>query len=159
MLVNRPTTTAKAYRITGGKPIVGPIRCLGAKNFATKAMVASLLADTPSTLTNVPAIGDISITGEMLESVGATVKREGGNMRIDPTTLSAGRVPNPQSGSNRIPILLLAALLHRFSEVSVPVVGGCNIGSRSVDWHLEAIKKFGGIIEHTSNFLYAKRKQ
>src|SRR5207237_10757989 len=68
-------------------------------------------------------------------------------------------VPLPQTGSNRVPILLLAALLHRFPEVSVPVLGGCQIGARSVDFHLEAIEKFGGIVEQNKKCISASRRQ
>ena len=64
-----------AYRIEGGYPVIGEIECLGAKNFVIKAMLAALLSDTPSTLTNVPAIGDVDITAEMLTSIGVTVER------------------------------------------------------------------------------------
>ena len=137
------------YRIEGGHPVKGEIRCLGAKNFITKAMVAALLGDTPTTLTNVPPIGDTEITKEMLISVGVQVDHEGDTMIIDPSTMNMSSVPTPHSGGNRIPILLLSALMHRFTQVSVPVVGGCQIGARTVDFHLEAIKQFGGTVEET----------
>src|ERR1051325_10024150 len=98
---------ARAYRIEGGHPIVGEIACLGAKNFVTKAMVASLLGDTPTTLTNVPAIGDTDITREMLTSIGAAVQAgPDGTMAIDPRPVGSADVATPHSGSNRIPILL-----------------------------------------------------
>jgi UDP-N-acetylglucosamine 1-carboxyvinyltransferase len=137
-----------AYRIKGGLPIRGEIECLGAKNFATKAMVAAILGETPTTLTNVPPIGDIQITTEMLNAIGATVTPVGEKtLHIDPSTIYQNEVPMADSGSNRVPILLLGALLHRFDSVSVPVLGGCKIGERKVDFHLEAIERFGGTVE------------
>ncbi len=137
-----------AYRIKGGLPIRGEIECLGAKNFATKAMVAAILGETPTTLTNVPPIGDIQITTEMLTAIGATVSPVGEKtLHIDPSTIYQKEVPMADSGSNRVPILLLGALLHRFDNVSVPVLGGCKIGERKVDFHLEAIERFGGTVE------------
>jgi UDP-N-acetylglucosamine 1-carboxyvinyltransferase len=152
--------TPNAYIIRGGSPVVGTIRCLGAKNFVTKAMVASILAETPSRLVNVPAIGDTIITSEMLSSVGVGIRYDApGEMVIDPSSLSNSHVPIPQSGSNRIPILLLAALLQRFGEVSVPVLGGCKIGARGVDFHLGAIKKFGGEVEQTDRAIVATRSR
>jgi UDP-N-acetylglucosamine 1-carboxyvinyltransferase len=66
-------------------------------------------------------------------------------------------VPTPDSGSNRIPILLLGALLHRFDEVSVPVLGGCKIGERPVDFHLNAIEQFGGTVITTEEGYVARR--
>src|ERR1700694_2060531 len=91
-----------AYRIEGGYPGVGEITCLGAKNFVIKAMVAALLGDTPTTLTNVPAIGDVDITAEMLTSIGAHIERSG-DLSIDASSIHTSNVPTPHSGSNRVP--------------------------------------------------------
>lgn len=149
--------TRYAYRIEGGQPVKGEITCLGAKNFSTKAMVAAVLADGPTTLTNVPPIGDTEITRDMLQSIGVQVSWTDGTMVIDPGGVSAAHVTTPHSGSNRIPILLLGALLQRCDEVSVPVLGGCNIGTRAVDFHIEAIRQFGGLVEETSEGYVARR--
>jgi len=135
----------------------GTISCYGAKNFATKAMVVALLGDSPSRLTNIPCIGDTALTSEMLSSIGAQVKLEESSMLIDPTSLHAPHVPRPDLGSNRIPILLLAALLHRFEEVTVPSLGGCKIGARPVDFHVSALRAFGATIEDDGDFLVARR--
>ena len=131
-----PDQTNYMYRIEGGYPVIGEIQCLGAKNFVTKAMVAALLGDTPTTLTNVPAIGDVDITADMLTSIGVTITRDGNTLTLDPSTMRSSRVTTPDSGSNRIPILLLSALLQRFDTVRVPVLGGDQIGVRSIDFHL-----------------------
>jgi len=148
-----------AYRIEGGYPVKGEITCLGAKNFVIKAMVASLLGDTPTVLTNIPAIGDVDITAALLTSVGVGVTySEGQPMMIDPSTMNTSTVPIPHFRSNRIPILLLSVLLHRFKHVEVPVVGGCKIGTRAVDFHIEAIRAFGGIAEETSEGYIAHRE-
>ncbi|HEY0753853.1 MAG TPA: UDP-N-acetylglucosamine 1-carboxyvinyltransferase [Ktedonobacteraceae bacterium] len=148
-----------AYLIEGGRPVVGEIQCLGAKNFATKAMVAALLADTPTVLTNVPPIGDVDITREMLQSIGVLVETmDQGMLLIDPSELSQPEVLMPHTGANRIPILLLGVLLHRFPRVMVPVVGGCQIGARKVDFHLQAVEHFGGQIEETSEGYIATRQ-
>lgn len=146
-----------AYRIRGGHPVRGEIKTLGAKNFATKAMVAALLGETETALTNMPPIGDTEITSEMLQSVGVSVTWEQDIMTIDPSTMRSSYVPTPHSGSNRIPILLLGALLHHWQEVFVPVLGGCKIGTRGVDFHLQAIRAFGGIIEETDDGFVARR--
>ncbi len=139
------------YKVRGGEPVIGEIKCFGTKNFATKAMIATLLADEPSTLTNVPNIGDIHITLEMFESVGVTYDFdvEKNTITVNPSTINKHTVPLPDSGSNRMPILLLNPLLHKFGEAIVPVLGGCQIGDRKVDFHLTAIEKFGGKVEET----------
>jgi UDP-N-acetylglucosamine 1-carboxyvinyltransferase len=149
-----------SYRIEGGYPVIGEIECLGAKNFVIKAMLAALLSDTPSTLTNVPAIGDVDITAEMLTSIGVRVERiDNEVLTIDASTIKIPDVPLPHSGSNRTPILLLSILLHRFDKVSVPIVGGCQIGARAVDFHLDAIQKFGGTVEATAEGYIAHREK
>ena len=79
-------------------------------------------------------------------------------MMIDPSTMNTSTVPIPHFRSNRIPILLLSVLLHRFKHVEVPVVGGCKIGTRAVDFHIEAIRAFGGIAEETSEGYIAHRE-
>jgi UDP-N-acetylglucosamine 1-carboxyvinyltransferase len=151
-------TTELAYRIEGGEPVIGHITALGAKNLATKAMVAALLADSPTELRNVPPIGDVAITRDMLAAIGAAVRLDGTTMTVDPAQVHSAGVPIPDSGSNRIPILLLGALLHRFDEVSVPVLGGCKIGERPVDFHLMAIEQFGGTVTTTEEGYVARRR-
>lgn len=140
-----------AYKIQGGLPIKGEVRCLGAKNFATKAMVAALLADENSCLRNTPDIGDVTITAEMLESTGVGLQfdKKKGILDINPSGISTHKVSMPQSGSNRIPILMIGALLNKFGKASVPLLSGCNIGTRKIDFHLEALERFGAKINIT----------
>lgn len=153
-----PAQPDHTYQITGGRPVSGAIRVLGAKNFATKAMVAALLGDTPTTLTNLPPIGDVSITADMLSGIGTAITfLDSNTIVINPTGVRTGRIPLPDSGSNRVPILLLGALLHRFDEISVPVLGGCNIGTRNVDFHVGAIELFGGRVTTTEEGFTARK--
>jgi UDP-N-acetylglucosamine 1-carboxyvinyltransferase len=151
-----------AYRIEGGTQLHGEITCYGAKNFTTKAMIAALLGSTPTTLTNVPPIGDVEITADMLRSLGVTINwdKKSKKMVIDPSTAHDANVRQPHSGANRMPILMISALLHRFDEVSVPMLGGCIIGARGVDFHLDAIQDFGAkIIEGTEGYIAQKTKR
>jgi UDP-N-acetylglucosamine 1-carboxyvinyltransferase len=148
-----------AYIIKGGRPISGEITCHGAKNFATKAMVASLLSKGLTRLTNVPPIGDIEITRQMLESIGVRFTwKSPSELHIDPSQLNSYEVELPHSRSNRIPILLLSALLQRFEKVRVPVLGGCSIGLRGVDFHVEAIRNFGAEVRENENGFEAIRQ-
>ena len=147
-----------AYVLEGGQPVSGEITALGAKNFATKAMVAALLTDEVTTLTNVPDIGDITITSDMLISIGANLTSNEKNvLQIEPAKIATSNVTLPHSGSNRVPILLLSALLQRFDEVKVPMMGGCNIGARKVDFHTQAIEQFGGIVIENDEGYTAKK--
>ncbi len=151
-----------SYKISGGTPVTGTIEILGAKNFATKAMVAAALTDDATTLLNVPDIGDIAITIELLRGVGAVVTRLANStntaLKIESLSMQSNVIPLPDSGSNRIPILLMGALLHRFDEVSAPFVAGCDIGGRPVDFHLEAMRLFGAEVSVTDRGYHAKRR-
>jgi UDP-N-acetylglucosamine 1-carboxyvinyltransferase len=152
----------QVYKIKGGNALSGEITCYGAKNFTTKATIASLLGNSPTTLTNVPPIGDVEITVDMLRSLGVTIFWDKAQkiMTIDPSTASVANVKQPHSGANRMPILMIGALLHRFDEVSVPMLGGCVIGARGVDFHLDAIQDFGATIEEgAEGYIARKRKR
>ncbi|MFV0258907.1 MAG: UDP-N-acetylglucosamine 1-carboxyvinyltransferase [Acidimicrobiales bacterium] len=137
-------------------PLTGDIVVRGSKNAVTKHMVAALLGDSPSTISNCPEIGDVEITARMLQALGCVVERDNGNTTIDPTPLSSSRVPVTFSGMNRIPILMIGPLLHRVGEVFVPLVGGDEIGSRPVDFHVDALRMMGAEITITPDGLEAK---
>jgi len=135
------------YEIKGGFPIEGEVTCLGAKNFVTKAMVASLLTSAEVTLQNVPAIGDVQITKELIESVGVSVDRKDSSLIINAANIETDSVSQPDSGANRIPVLMMSVLLHRCGSAFVPFVGGCDIGPRPLDFHFNAMQKFGASVE------------
>lgn len=132
--------------VTGGVPLHGEIRIPGAKNAASKELVACLLADEPVTLTNVPEIGEVDITAGLIEHVGAKVTREGDRVVVDASHLSSSVVTEAFSGKNRIPILLLGPLLARFGTAQVPSLGGDRIGARPVDFHINALQQMGAEI-------------
>ena len=124
-------------------PLRGDVRVSGSKNAVTKHMVAAVMGRTPSTLSNVPEVGDVAITADVLGSLGVGVEIDGDRLTIDPTEQVRPEVPVRYSGLNRIPILLLGPLLHRRQEAFVPVVGGDRIGTRPVDFHVDALRAFG----------------
>ena len=115
-----------------------------------------LLADSPSTVSNCPAVGDVDITVQMLEALGCDVERTNGDTIVDSRTLTSSRVPLTFSGMNRIPILMVGPLLHRVGEAFVPLVGGDDIGARPLDFHVDALRKMGAELEITSEGLEAK---
>ena len=136
------------YEIEGGKPLRGRVAVGGAKNAATKEIVASLLTDEPVTLHHVPQIGDTAITLELCQSVGLSASWENGGdtLRLHTPSVRAPEVPLAFSGLNRIPILLLGPLLHRYGEAYVPMLGGDDIGKRPVDFHIMALEQLGATI-------------
>ncbi|GLJ79069.1 UDP-N-acetylglucosamine 1-carboxyvinyltransferase [Microbacterium imperiale] len=136
--------------IRGGRPLVGRVDVKGAKNFATKAMVASLLGETESVLRDVPAISDVAVVRSLLEVHGVTVADDGeGTYRLDPSGAeSAGfEEIDAHAGASRIPILFCGPLLHLLGQAFIPDLGGCRIGDRPIDFHLDALRKFGAIVD------------
>jgi UDP-N-acetylglucosamine 1-carboxyvinyltransferase len=141
----------EVLKITGGNPLKGHVKAAGAKNAMTKLLVASLLSDKTCRFYNVPNIGDVEVTVALCQEIGMQVQwdREAGIMEVVTKELKTSYIPQRFSGANRIPILMIGALLGRTDEdIIVPTVGGCPIGSRSVDFHVEALQKLGASIEY-----------
>ena len=136
--------------INGGKPLIGRIEIRGAKNLATKAMVAALLAESPSVLKNVPDISDVNVVTGMLEAYGVSVTKQGeGELLLDPSNVLKAQFHeiDALAGSSRIPILFCGPLLHRLGEALIPDLGGCRIGDRPIDFHMDALRAFGAIVD------------
>jgi UDP-N-acetylglucosamine 1-carboxyvinyltransferase len=137
--------------IRGGKPLVGRIELKGAKNLVTKAMVASLLGETPSVLRDVPFISDVEVVSRLLQLHGVTIEHDPitGDMKLDPSNVEQARMVDidAHAGSSRIPILFCGPLLHRLGEAFIPGLGGCEIGDRPVDFHFDVLRSFGAVIE------------
>lgn len=138
-------------RIEGGKPLRGRVDLKGAKNLVTKAMVAALLGETPSTLLDVPHISDVDVVERLLNLHGVTITHDPktGDMTLDPSNVEHARIVDidAHAGSSRIPILFCGPLLHRLGEAFIPGLGGCEIGDRPVDFHFDVLRQFGAVIE------------
>lgn len=138
-------------KITGGTPLKGHVKAAGAKNAITKLLVASLLSDKKCTFYNVPNIGDVDVTVALCQEIGMDVKwdRQQGVMEVITKELRTSYIPQRFCGSNRIPILMIGALLGRTDqEIIVPTTGGCPIGQRPVDFHIKALEELGAVIEY-----------
>jgi UDP-N-acetylglucosamine 1-carboxyvinyltransferase len=139
--------------VRGGTPLHGEIRVRGAKNLVSKAMVAALLGETPSRLHDVPRIRDVEVVSGLLELHGVRVSQDPlrGELVMDPSNVERANQDeiNVHAGSSRIPILLCGPLLHRLGHAFIPDLGGCNIGGRPIDFHLEALRQMGAVVEKT----------
>ena len=153
---NTEASKEKSYLVSGGVALHGEVTVPGAKNAASKELVASLLADTPVTLENVPLIGEIDLTIELLQGLGADVKRRGHRVVVDGAKMQTSQVSASFSRKNRIPILLLGPLLHRFGEAVIPALGGDAIGARPVNFHMDALEKMGATIQYEDGVYIAK---
>jgi UDP-N-acetylglucosamine 1-carboxyvinyltransferase len=140
--------------VNGGKPLSGRVDLKGAKNLVTKAMVAALLADSPSVLKDVPKISDVEVVSRLLELHGVSINfNDAGVMELDPRGVKQARMVDidAHAGSSRIPILFCGPLLHQLGEAFIPDLGGCHIGDRPVDFHLDVLRSFGAVIEKSQN--------
>ena len=137
--------------INGGSPLTGRIEVKGAKNLVTKAMVAALLGESPSELRDVPDISDVRVVKGLLEVHGVKVEHNvsEGILLLDPAGVESAHMTDidAHAGSSRIPILFCGPLLHRLGEAFLPELGGCRIGDRPIDYHLEVLGSFGAVIE------------
>lgn len=144
-------------KISGGKPICGEIEVSGAKNAALPIMAASLLTDEDVVLERVPDISDVWIMADILRSLGAKVSFEGkGVMSINCSGISNFCPPYELVGRMNASFDVAGPLLARFGEAKVPLPGGCNLGSRPVDMHVEAFRTLGAEVLSEHGFVYAK---
>jgi len=137
--------------VHGGTPLSGEITVRGAKNFVSKAMVAALLGEEPSELRNVPQIRDVGVVSDLLRlhGVGVELDAEAGILRLDPRDVESAHVSDigVHAGSSRIPILFCGPLVHRLGEAFIPDLGGCRIGDRPINYHLDILRKFGAVVD------------
>ncbi len=148
------------FLVTGGRKLEGEIKLSGNKNSALKLIPATLLANSPTTLTNVPAISDVKVMVELLRSLGAKVEYQDHTLRVDPTTLSSS-TPDPDLCAKiRASVVLAAPLLARFGKTVVTPPGGDQIGDRFLDTHFSMMQKVGVEMERKDGqfFLSWKKK-
>lgn len=141
--------------ITGGKPLHGSVEVSGAKNAVSKMMIASLLTKEPITLHNAPAISEVDITAEILQAIGTKVTRDGSTLTLHTPKIEQTKVVK-QSRQNRLSVLAISPLLHRAGHAELPLASGDQIGPRPVNFHMNALKQMGAIIEQKENEYDAK---
>ncbi|MDF1832106.1 MAG: UDP-N-acetylglucosamine 1-carboxyvinyltransferase [Porticoccaceae bacterium] len=143
--------------ISGGKPLSGEIRISGAKNSALPILAATLLADGPVTVSNLPHLHDITTMIELLGCMGVgVVLDEKMRVEVDASTLHTRTAPYELVKTMRASILVLGPLLSRFGEAQVSFPGGCAIGSRPVDLHLHGLELMGANITIDGGYIKAK---
>ncbi len=142
--------------ITGGVTLNGEIRISGAKNAALPILAATLLADEPVTICNVPHLHDITTTMELLGNMGVElVVDEKLNIEVHASTISEFFAPYELVKTMRASILVLGPLLARFGKAEVSLPGGCAIGSRPVDIHISGLQAMGADIRVENGYIKA----
>src|SRR5690606_4161979 len=152
--------------IQGGARLQGEVQISGAKNAALPILCASLLADAPLRLGNVPHLHDVSTTLKLLQHLGVQVTRDDDGLTLDASHIVSREAPYEMVKTMRASILVLGPLLARFGHARVSLPGGCAIGSRPVDLHIKGLRAMGaeirvehGYIEASTAHLPGRRLQ
>ena len=138
------------YRVRGGNPLQGTVFVQGAKNAALKMIAASLLAEKGRTvLRNVPVIEDVRRAVELAQALGAVVKFHEAErtLVVDASELTSSVLPAEIARRFRASVLFVPALLHRLGEATIEGVGGCNLGSRNLDFHYRGFARLGARVD------------
>ena len=132
------------FRIVGGHRLHGEVEISGAKNAAVAILPAVVLAEGICRIENLPNISDVAMSLEILEALGATVRRiNRSTVEIDPRTISSHIVPTELARHMRASYYFIGSLLGRFGISRVPMPGGCNFGVRPIDLHLKGFSALG----------------
>jgi UDP-N-acetylglucosamine 1-carboxyvinyltransferase len=137
------------YAITGGAPLHGEVRLSGAKNAATKLMIASLLSEDTCVIRDAPrGLGDLSITEAVLRALGSEITWRDEHVAVVRTReLHNSVVPLELGRRNRLAVLSVGPLLHRVGRAVIPEPGGDRIGPRPINFHLNGLQQMGAVLE------------
>ena len=146
--------------INGGVTLSGDVRISGAKNAVLPILAATLLADGPATIENVPHLHDVTTTVELLGCMGVRVSiDEKLSVEVDCSTIENHTAPYHLVKTMRSSILVLGPLLARYGEAEVSLPGGCAIGSRPVDLHIKGLQDMGAEIDVSNGYIHARAKR
>jgi UDP-N-acetylglucosamine 1-carboxyvinyltransferase len=146
--------------ITGGKTLTGEVRISGAKNAALPILAATLLADTPSYITNVPHLRDITTMMSLLGDMGGVVDFvEDEKIEANTSNVHTFTAPYEMVKTMRASVLVLGPLLARFGEAHVSLPGGCAIGARPVNLHTQGLAAMGADIRVEGGYITAQAKR
>lgn len=141
--------------IEGGNRLSGKIPVSGAKNAALPLMAACLLSDKPLTLTNLPQLADISTMSQLLEQHGVQIDASNGAAVFDAADVDNTVAPYDLVRRMRASVLVLGPLVARFGEAKVSLPGGCAIGTRPVDLHIQGLETLGAEIDLDGGYVTA----
>ena len=137
--------------VTGGRPLHGTVRIQGSKNTALPVMAAALLSSGTSVLRECPKITDVFLMEKILRELGARTWWEGHDLYLDCSHADGTVIPEHFSGKMRSSVILMGAMLGRNGKAQTGYPGGCVIGKRPVDLHIQVLQKLGArIVENGS---------
>ncbi len=146
-----------AFKIIGGNPLHGEVTISGAKNAALPILMSALLSETPVVFHNVPKLNDILTTTKLLTQLGAKVNwLTADSLAIDASVIDHCKAPYDLVKTMRASILVLGPLLARFGHAEVSLPGGCAIGARPVNLHIDGLKAMGADVNVENGYINAK---
>ena len=145
--------------IKGGKRLEGEVVISGAKNATLPILAAALLADGKSVFHNVPRLMDVSSILKLSEELGAKVETDGNTVSVDASGLNNHLAPYELVRKMRASILVLGPLVARLGKACVSLPGGCAIGARPVNLHMDGLEKLGAEVKLSHGYINAKAKR
>ena len=146
--------------VEGGVPLNGEVQISGAKNAVLPILCATLLADAPVEISNVPHLHDVVTTAKLLAEIGAGISiDERYGITVDPTTVHSQVAPYELVRTMRASVLVLGPLLAKYGHAEVSLPGGCAIGSRPVDLHIKGLQSLGARITVENGFINARAER
>jgi len=142
--------------VNGGKKLSGTVKIHGAKNAVLPILAATVMADGVHTIYNCPNLSDVSVTCEILQELGAKVKREGDALIVDTTGSMGSFIPESLMRKLRSSVIFLGAVLARKKEAKISAPGGCELGPRPIDLHIKALRELGADIKEEHGYLICR---
>ncbi len=147
-------------KIIGGERLSGEVRISGAKNATLPILAATLLAEGPVVLENVPHVNDVTTTVELLRRMGVSITfHDGVRLEIDAGAISEFRAPYELVKTMRASVLVLGPLLSRFGRADVSLPGGCAIGARPINLHVSGLRAMGADITIDNGYIRARAER
>ena len=141
--------------IKGGNQLHGEVNCSGAKNSGLPILASTILLDAPSRIGNLPHLQDITTMLELLNSMGALINfDESGYIEIDSSNITVPEARYELVKTMRASILVMGPLVAKYGKAKISQPGGCNIGTRPIDFHLDGLEKMGAKIKSDSKYIY-----
>jgi UDP-N-acetylglucosamine 1-carboxyvinyltransferase len=147
---------SERFYVEGGKRLHGQVEVSGAKNAALKFVAAALLAPGKTTLHRVPRIKDIYTMLALLDELGVETDFSGSTLEIDASTVHSYTAPYELVRQMRASLVVLGPLVARFGEAEVSAPGGCNLGLRKFNFHVDGLRSLGADVELDHGFIKAK---
>ncbi len=142
--------------VKGGHPLSGVLKVSGAKNSSLVLMAAALMTKETLLINNVPQLTDIDVMSEILLNLGAKLVKSGDSIKINSKSIRNAELPHRLVNSLRASFFCIGPLLTRLGEAKIPLPGGCNIGARPVDEHINGLKALGAEVEINNGVVKAR---